>query len=93
MVGVRKVHITFEIDGDAKALYIRLKEGNIAETIEYPEEREVFLDLDEQGQLLGIEVLGPSSIDLEYILKDLAKRYGIDDLGSLVTKSLVELTV
>ena len=91
MVGVRTMHITFEIDGEAKALYIRLREGNIAETIEYPEEQEVFLDLDEQGGLLGIEVLDPSGIDMESIFKDLSERYGIGDLSSLVNKSLVEL--
>lgn len=85
------MYITFEIDGDAKALYIRLKEGIIKETIEYQKEREVFLDLDEQGDLLGIEVLDPSGINLESIFKDLSKSYGIDDLSSLVTKSLVEL--
>ena len=87
------MHITFEIDGEAKVLYIRLREGDVAETIEYPEEQEVFLDLDEQGQLLGIEVLDPAGIDIESIFRDLAERYGIDDLCSLVYKSLVELAV
>ena len=85
------MHITFEIDGEAKALYIRLREGDITETIEYPEEQEVFLDLDEQGRLLGIEVLDPSGVDMESIFKDLSERYGIGDLSSLVNKSLVEL--
>jgi uncharacterized protein YuzE len=85
------MHITFEIDGEAKALYIRLREGDIARTTEYAEEREVFLDLDEQGQLLGIEVLDPAGIDIELVLKGISERYGIDDLSSLVTKSLVEL--
>lgn len=91
MVGVETMHITFEIDGEAKALYIRLREGDIAQTTEYPEEQEVFLDLDEQGQLLGIEVLDPAGIDIESVLKKLSERYGIDDLSSLVSKSLIEL--
>ena len=91
MVGVGKMHITFEIDGEAKALYIRLREGDISQTTEYPEEQEVFLDLDGQGQLLGIEVLDPAGIDIESVLKKLSERYGIDDLSSLVSKSLVEL--
>lgn len=93
MVGVRTMHITFEIDGEAKALYIRLREGSIAETIEYPAQQEVFLDMDEQGHLLGIEVLDPSSIDIESIFKELSQRYGIDDLTSLASKSLVELAI
>ena len=84
------MHITFEIDGEAKALYIRLREGDIAETIEYPEEQEVFLDLDKQGRLLGIEVLDTSGVDMESIFKDLSERYGIGDLSSLVNKSLVQ---
>lgn len=93
MVGIRTMHITFEIDGEAKALYIRLREGSIAETIEYPAQQEVFLDMDEQGHLLGIEVLDPSSIDIESIFKELSQRYGIDDLTSLASKSLVELAI
>jgi uncharacterized protein YuzE len=91
MVGVRTMHVTFEIDGEAKALYIRLREGEIARTIEYAEEQEVFLDLDEQGQLIGVEVLDPAGINIESILKELSERYGIHDLSSLVNKSLVEL--
>jgi uncharacterized protein YuzE len=85
------MHVTIEIDGEARALYIRLQDGEIAETIEYPEQQEVFLDLDKQGNLLGIEVLDPSSVDLQSIFKQLAIDYGIDDLSSLANKSLVEL--
>jgi uncharacterized protein YuzE len=85
------MHITFEIDNEAKALYIRLLEGKIAQTIEYPKMQEVFLDLNEDNQLLGIEILDPSRIDLKAILKDLSDQYNIDDLSSLVNKSLIEL--
>ncbi|MDQ1316620.1 MAG: hypothetical protein QG641_897 [Candidatus Poribacteria bacterium] len=85
------MHITFEIDNEAKALYIRLQEGKIAQTIEYPKMQEMFLDLNEDNQLLGIEILDPSRIDLKTILKDLSNQYGIDDLSSLVNKSLIEL--
>jgi uncharacterized protein YuzE len=85
------MHIIFEIDNEAKALYIRLREGKIAQTIEYPKMQEVFLDLNEDNQLLGIEILDPSRIDLKMILKDLSDQYGIDDLSLLVNKSLIEL--
>jgi uncharacterized protein YuzE len=91
MVGVKTMHITFEIDGEAKALYIRLREGDIAQTVEYPEEQEVFLDLDEKGQLLGIEVLDPAGIDIESVLRSISGQYGVDDLSSLLSKSLIEL--
>ena len=88
---MKKMHIIFEIDNEAKALYIRLREGKIAQTIEYPKMQEVFLDLNEDNQLLGIEILDPSRIDLKMILKDLSDQYGIDDLSLLVNKSLIEL--
>jgi len=84
------MHITIEIDDNAKALYFRLREGNITETVEYPG-KEVFLDLDERGQVLGIEVLDPGSIDMQSIFKGLADHYGIEDLSSLVNKSIIEL--
>lgn len=85
------MHITLEVDEEAKALYFRLREGDIAETIEYPEGQEVFLDLDERGQVLGIEVLDPGSIDIKFVFGELAKHYGIGDLSSLFSKSLTEL--
>jgi uncharacterized protein YuzE len=84
------MYITIEIDGEAKALYLRLQEGEIAETIEYPEQ-EVFLDQDDQKKLLGIEILDPSSINIKSVFKAIAERFGIDDLSSLVDKSLVDL--
>ena len=85
------MHITLEIDEEAKALYFRLREGDIAETIEYPEGQEVFLDLDERGQVLAIEILDPGSIDIQSIFRELAERYGIEDFSLLVNKSLLEL--
>ena len=85
------MHITIEIDDEAKALYIRLREGEIVKTVEYTEIQEIFLDIDENEKLLGIEILDPSGIDLASVLRDIAERYGIDDLSSLVNKSLIEL--
>jgi len=85
------MHITIEIDEEAKALYFRLREGEIAETVEYPEVEEIFLDLDDQGQVLGIEVLDPGSIDMQSVFAELSRRYNIVDLSSLLSKSLMEL--
>ena len=85
------MHITIEIDEEAKALYLRLREGDIAETVEYPKGQEIFLDLDESGQLLAIEVLDPSSIDIQSIFKELSEHYGVENLSSLFNKSLIEL--
>lgn len=85
------MHIILEIDEEAKALYFRLREGEIAETVEHPGQQEVFLDLDKQGRLLAIEILDPSSVDIKSVFKELSERYGIDDLSSLLGKSLIEL--
>ncbi|MCD6506496.1 DUF2283 domain-containing protein [Candidatus Poribacteria bacterium] len=85
------MHIILEIDEEAKALYFRLREGEIAKTVEYTEEQEIFLDLDKQGRLLAIEILDPSSVDMKSVFKELSERYGIEDLSSLLSKSLVEL--
>ena len=85
------MYITLEVDEEAKALYFRLREGEIAETVEYPEVEEIFLDLDDQGQVLGIEVLDPGSIDMQSMFAELSKRYNIADLSPLLSKSLVEL--
>ncbi len=80
-----------EVDREAKALYFRLREREIAETVEYPEVEEIFLDLDDQGQILGIEILDPGRIDIKSVLAELAKRYNIVDLSPLLSKSLMEL--
>ena len=69
-----------EFDSEAKALYIRLKECKVAETIEYPEAKEAFLDFDEQKQLIGIEILDPFNIDILSILSKLSTYYAISDL-------------
>ena len=85
------MHITIEVDEEAKALYFQLREGQIAETVEYPEVEEIFLDLDDQGQVLGIEILDPGRIDIKSLFAELCKRYNIADLSPLLSKSLVEL--
>ena len=85
------MHITLEVDEEAKALYFRLREGQIAKTVEYPEVEEVFVDLDDQGQVLGIGVLDPGAIDIKSVFAGLSKRYNIVDLSPLLSKSLVEL--
>lgn len=49
------------------------------------------MDLDDKNQLLGIEVLDPSRIDMESTLRDLANLYDIEDFSPIVKKSLIEL--
>ncbi|RPF42657.1 uncharacterized protein YuzE [Thermodesulfitimonas autotrophica] len=48
----------FRYDPDADALYIRFKEGVIADTEEIS--AGVMMDVDEEGNLLGLEILNAS---------------------------------
>ncbi|MDH7577545.1 MAG: DUF2283 domain-containing protein [Bacillota bacterium] len=48
----------FRYDPDADALYIRFKEGAVADTDEVS--AGVMLDIDEEGNLLGLEILDAS---------------------------------
>ena len=46
------------IDAEAEALYLKLREGKVASSKEVWDG--VVLDLDEAGELLGVEILGLS---------------------------------
>lgn len=46
---------TFTFDPIAKAIYIKFSDDKIAETMEYSED--VNLDLDKDGDLVGVEIL------------------------------------
>jgi uncharacterized protein YuzE len=47
---------TFQYDPDAEAAYIRMSQGEVAETIEITES--LYIDVDENGEPIGIEILG-----------------------------------
>jgi len=55
---------SLEFDKEACALYVRLKEGKPARS--EPVGESIILDLDERGELLGIEVLLPPDVDEEF---------------------------
>jgi len=59
-----------EYDSENKVVYLKLKEGKVAKTVEYREE--LFLDLDKSGRLLGIELLDLK--DAQY-LSEIAKKF------------------
>ena len=54
---------SLEFDKEACALYVRLKEGKPARS--EPVGESVILDLDERGEVLGIEILLPPDVDEE----------------------------
>lgn len=55
------------IDPVAKAVYLKIKEGIVKKTKEFT--REVFLDFDSKNNLLGIELLNPSSLAIHKVAK------------------------
>ena len=64
-----------EYDREVDALYIRLQEKYVARTIEI--EEGLNLDLDENGKLIGLEVL------------DATERYTLADLFNISTENLI----
>lgn len=85
------MRITIEIDDRARALYLKLSDHEIASTEEYLAEREVLLDLDASGKLVGVEILDPCDLDVEDILRNISIRYDVPDLTGLLQKRLLEL--
>jgi uncharacterized protein YuzE len=68
-----------EYDQESDGLYIWLgPEKKAAETVEIDQVRNV--DLDQDGQPIGIEVLGMAN----YAIDDLAKRFGFEDRVPLI---------
>lgn len=71
-----------EYDSYAKALYIRLQERNVDRTLEVNENLNI--DLDERGNLIGIEILNPEDYPVEKILKPSVEEYSEKDAESIV---------
>ena len=68
---------SLEYDSSCNALYIRLKRGKVEES--EPISDNVILDLSRKGEILGIEVLGPTPIDttkFSHPIKIIAKKQG-----------------
>ena len=64
-----------EYDSDIDALYIRMQEKYVDRTLEI--EEGLNLDLDENGKLIGLEVL------------DATERYSLTDVFDVSTKNLI----
>jgi len=64
-----------EYDREVDALYIRLQEKYVARTVEL--EEGLNLDLDENGKLIGLEVL------------DATERYSLSDIFNISTENLI----
>ncbi len=64
-----------EYDREVDALYVRLQEKYVARTIEI--EEGLNLDFDENGKLIGLEVL------------DATERYSLTDIFNVATENLI----
>ncbi len=72
-------------DNVAEAVYIKLKpEGRVARTIEFAPE--TFVDLDRDGDLIGVELLHPGTL----VLRRLAKTYRRPELSKINPAKLQE---
>lgn len=73
-------------DSVADAVYIKIApEAIVARTVEF--ESETFIDLTDDGQLIGVEMLNPS----QFVLKRLAKKFCRPELATIDTKVLQKL--
>ncbi len=64
-----------EYDREVDALYIRIQEKEVAQSKEVSED--VVLDLDEEGRIIGLEVL------------DATRHYSLSDIFNLSTENLI----
>ena len=64
-----------EYDKEVDALYVRLQEKYVARTVQI--EEGLNLDLDEEGKLIGVEVL------------DATQRYSLADIFNISTENLI----
>ncbi len=65
---VRSVHY----DSEADILYILLREGPVEDTVEVAED--VFVELDEKGEIIGIEIWRASKNVLEPLTQIIAEK-------------------
>ena len=75
------------------AVYFRLSEKEVARTIE-ADEPDVFIDVDEAGHIVGVELINPLSVNLKKLLKKVAGRYkheGLTKLPKARVEALEEL--
>lgn len=64
-----------EYDKEVDALYVRLQEKYVARTVEI--EDGLNLDIDDEGKLIGLEVL------------DATRRYSLSDIFNISTENLI----
>jgi uncharacterized protein YuzE len=65
-----KTHPTVEIDTEASAAYVRFKKRKVAKTLRHPSKWPlVAIDLDENGDVIGVEFIGVKKYTIGYLLR------------------------
>ena len=64
-----------EYDKEVDALYIRIQEKKVSHTREV--EEGINLDIDEEGKIIGLEIIG------------VTERYSLEDIFNLSTENLI----
>ena len=64
---------TVEIDTEVAAAYVRFKRARVAKTRRHSSKWPIItIDLDAQGDVVGVEFVGVKRFDLSYLLKQVA---------------------
>lgn len=73
---------TVEVDTEAGAAYIRFKQGKVVKTVAQEDvDAFVTFDLDAQGEVLGVELIGVAEFTIRALLKNLPQlRFDQTDL-------------
>jgi uncharacterized protein YuzE len=84
--------LAISYDTEARAAYIRLKDGRAARTVEEVANR-INLDFNARGELIGVEIFQPalSPAKLGVILKKIAKKHSVPPLAHLHPSALPHL--
>ena len=61
---------TVEIDTEASAAYVRFKRAKVAKTVRHTSKWPIItIDLDSQGEVIGVEFVGVKKFNLNYLLR------------------------
>lgn len=74
---------------EVEAIYFKLKKGRVAESKEIGPHGEAIIDFDENGSVLGIEMLDPGSVTVKLFNK-IKKDYKIEELEGVNISRLQE---
>ena len=75
-----------EYDSEQQAVYIKVKVGKVVKTIEYKDN--LFIDLDDKGALLGVEIL--KSEDSKY-LYEISQKFASPELAKVHLENLKQV--